>query len=85
VVGNSEGHPPGIFVYAERNIGKARLMTNTDTLRQLASTLKKTAFILSEKQWEELRNDEMLKLDTTICGHFTDRKGKACYFIASQR
>lgn len=85
VVGNSEGHPPGIFVYAERSIGKARLMTNSDTLRQLASTLKKTAFILSEKQWEELRNDETLKLDTTICGHFTDRKGKACYFIASRK
>jgi hypothetical protein len=85
VVGNSEGHPPGIFVYAERHIGRVRLMTNTDTLRQLVPLLENAAFILSEKQWEELRNDGMLKLDTTICGHFTDRKGKACYFIASRK
>lgn len=85
IIANSEGHPPGMFVYAERSIGKAILMTNSDTLQQMSATLKNTAFILSENQWATLKKDAKLHLDTVVCGHFTDRKGKACYFIASRR
>jgi 4-amino-4-deoxy-L-arabinose transferase-like glycosyltransferase len=85
VVGNNEGHPPGLFVYAERSVGKAYLMTNADTLRQMASSMTNTGFILSAPQWELTRSVSGFKLDTIISGQLTDRKGMASYYIASRR
>lgn len=85
VIGNNHGHPPGLFVYTERNAGKAELMTNTDTLRILATEYENTAFILSAEQWSGIRSVPGMHLDTVICGQLTDRKEKACYFIASRR
>jgi len=85
VIGNNEGHPPGLFVYAERSVGKAILMTSTDTLMQMASSMQKTGFVLSAKQWESIRNVPGFRLDTTISGQLTDRKGMASYYIASRR
>ncbi len=85
VVGNNEGHPPGLFVYAERSVGKAFLMTNADTLRQMTSSMKNTGFILSARQWEMNRSISGFKLDTVISGQLTDRKDKASYYIASRR
>jgi 4-amino-4-deoxy-L-arabinose transferase-like glycosyltransferase len=85
VIANSGGHPPGLFVYTERAVGKAILMTNSDTLRQLATSMNQTAFVFSERQWEEIGPAAGLRLDTVIRGRFTDRKGMASYFIASRR
>lgn len=85
IIANYKGHPPSLIVYANRALDDVLLNDNIKELdSMLQSVDSKTVFILSHEQWLVLGKNETLKLDTTICSNFTDRRGKSCYYLASK-
>lgn len=85
IIANHKGHPPSLLVYAERALPEVLINSDINELDSMVQSAdSKTLFILTDEQWIVLSEHESLKLDTTVCSNFTDRKGKSCYYLASK-